>query len=480
MRYLIPARTPAHLRALDDFVTALQAQASDPSALLLVYADDLERTAGTGGWEPVADGYRSVLQWAADPAAPVQVVGLDEWLDNHPPHPGDVPPAGSYYELAVDWRAGEDYPGWAADPQWLPYARLLGRVEREIERSGSASAARQSDGRLRALADRLAMVGTHETAWHDPPHDDGPAVLAPWARATASHARLALPLLAAARWAATPGRLPPTGTICDIDADEVEELLLGGDDMWALVSPREGARVCLLIHRLAPPTTAGSARQSPAAAPPGPAGDATGGALIVGNPADHWNLQEQLHRFMDTPPAHPGALADPADPHLVWSAAQPVPLPNAVTVDLVPAEPRPSAGSRRYALINGVPALAACLRGAVGQPLDVESALIPDYLTALLDGRADLHRIGGHGWSGWSLSGRICWVGFDPAQSRPVPPHWSAAGHSRPFALRSSEGHIDILLGCGPADEMSVADWITTARRTLHDDERPDGPSAGS
>ncbi|WP_107068037.1 hypothetical protein [Streptomyces sp. MUSC 125] len=449
LRYLIPARSLEHLWALEEFVADVRSRADHPERLLLVYADDLERTAGVAGWEPALADYRRVIRWFGQHPL-VQPVALDAWLDVHPPRPGPVPAVGTYFELAVDWRAGEDYRGWADNPQWHPYATLLAELESQIR---AARGWDKADARLTALAERLVMAGTHETAWHD--QQDGQRQLAPWVRATASHARLARPLLAAARWA-TAGSRTPEATVCDIDGDGTEELILAGGDVWCLVAPAEGARVCLLAHRC--PERTG--RTAPDLDPPG-------AAVIVGNPVDHWNLQEELHRFMDVPPAHPGALAD-HHPHLAWHPRPPVHTGHAVTVDLLPAAPSPFMRKRRYALIAGVPALASCLHGVPARPITVENLVVPDYLGALRDGHAGIEQVGGGCWTGWRWTGRQCWIGYDPAQSHPTAPMWTAAGHGHPLALTAEGGHLDLLIGAGPAHDSSVTAWLSTARSVLH------------
>ncbi|MBY8889263.1 hypothetical protein K7472_31130 [Streptomyces sp. PTM05] len=448
LRYLIPARTPDHLRLLDEFVEDLRGRAADPGASLLVYADDLERTAGVAGWEAALDSYERVVRWAASPAGPVHPVHLDTWLDKHPPPVNPVPSAGSYHELAVAWSAGETYQGWAGSPEWQPYQRLIDDTGALV----TAARDRPADSRLLDLAERLVMVGMHETAWRDASPEG--RHLAPWVKAVASHSRLARPLVAAARWSAAQAPSMPCAALVDVDGDGDEELLLAGQTVWALVSPGEGGRVCLLAHR-------------PASHP----GDQSGNkaALIVGNPIDHWNFQEELHRFMDVPPGHPGALTEPTFRHLAWAPRQPKRHAHAVTVDLHPRSDTPQAGTRRYAVLDGVPALAACLRaGSASRPLDVESALVPDYLRALLNGRAGLRRTGGHGWAGWSLGDRTCWVGYDPLQACSIPPRWTAAGHSCPFALRSCTGHLDVLIGAGPVTDSHLASWLDTSRAVLH------------
>ncbi len=78
----------------------------------------------------------------------------------------------------------------------------------------------------------------------------------------------------------------------DIDDDGVPELVLKNSQLLAVFSPRWGGRLSYLF-------------------------DFTGrsGRLAVGNLSDDWNLQEDLHRYMDCPRNHPGALADVGHEH---------------------------------------------------------------------------------------------------------------------------------------------------------------------
>lgn len=243
--------------------------------------------------------------------------------------------------------------------------------------------------------------------------------------------------------------------IYDVDRDGHDELVFAHETVWCLIAPREGARVCLLAHR-APDHMRSNVYPE-------------GAAVIVGNPVDHWNFQEELNQFMDIPPGHPGALTD-RYPHRAWVADVPYRQSDAVTVEVRPAQPDAGTVSRCYALIAGIPALAACLHTEPGEPID--STLIPDYLGALHDGAAGVQPSAGCCWRGWSWSSRQCWLGFDPDQAVPVAPRWSTAGHGGPVALTSPSGHLDVLLGAGSVTDSDIRHWLSAARRILHESSR--------
>jgi hypothetical protein len=106
LRYLVPPPPGIPVQLLEQFVADLRARAAAPAAVLLCYGDDLERAAGVAGWRPAQDRYAAVLRWVADSPL-VRAVCLDQWLDEHPASLGPTPAAGTYYELAVTWAAGE-------------------------------------------------------------------------------------------------------------------------------------------------------------------------------------------------------------------------------------------------------------------------------------------------------------------------------------------------------------------------------------
>lgn len=192
LRYWVPPLFPEHWRYLRKTVEWLAREGGDRT--LLVYADDLENTAGIGGWDSSALGrYEAFLRWVSsrEDIAPVR---LDRWLSEHPAEEERALESGSFFELARDWRAGEDYSGWWEDPAWSCYKGHLTAARRAVlsaQRTGA-------DGRLLKLAWKHLMASTYETAWHEDTDEGfGPA---PWAKAVASHSRTCEVISDAARW----------------------------------------------------------------------------------------------------------------------------------------------------------------------------------------------------------------------------------------------------------------------------------------
>lgn len=457
LRYLFPPRSHEQWEFLRCLLADLAARSTDEDPLLLVYADDMERAAGVGGWEPAISQYEDLLRWLSE-NEDVELVRLDQWLDNRQLDEREAVPAGSYYELEVGWHAGSDYHGWSDDPAWQPYARLLSRVETELAAARDLLGDRSSARDLLTLAERLLMLGQHETAWHDPVegcHDGTVRHLAPWVRATAAHARLATPLLLAARWAAA-GGCPPLATPADVDGDGETELLLANDSVWCVVSPRHGARLTMMCH---------STPQS--------------SALVVGNPVDHWNFQEQLHRFMDVPAAHPGALTDHERPHDKWTARVAVRRRDAVVVDLHRVHDDQCA--RRYALMSGIPGIMVCIHDA-DPARTIDNLLTPDYLASLTLG-TPITEMSGRRYLGYHNDLRSVWVGFDPEQGRAFTDTDSAAGHGHLIRFCPADNHVDLIIGAGPVDDRQLATWLATASVVLHtaEPEKPaDEPDYGN
>lgn len=191
LRYSLPPASPEQWRQLADAVEAC----ARCEGRVLVYADDLERTAGVGGWDPSAlRRYEGLLRWLAWHDE-VEVVHLDRWLEDHPPSQEREVQPGTFVELARDWAAGEDYRGWWMDPAWAPFRTHLEATQGAL----GAVAPQGADPALLELAWKHVLACSYETAWQDPAPSGGTAPAA-WAEALASHSRAARLVLDAARW----------------------------------------------------------------------------------------------------------------------------------------------------------------------------------------------------------------------------------------------------------------------------------------
>jgi starch synthase len=191
MRYAVPPGTGEQWRRLEGMFRAFP---PDEDAVL-VYADDLERTAGTGGWDPRAlRRYEGFLRWVAS-REDAEPVFLQDRLDARPPEEERELESGSFFELSRGWEADEDYSGWWENPEWSPYRDHLAGAQETIRFAQEAGA----DERLTRLAWKHLLASAYETAWHEPA-EDGTAAPAPWARAVASHSRSCRVMADAARW----------------------------------------------------------------------------------------------------------------------------------------------------------------------------------------------------------------------------------------------------------------------------------------
>ena len=396
LRYLIPPRTPQDLELLGKLAARL------PDDSVLVYADDLERTCGVAGWEPALDRYAEFIAWVARSGG-LTPVRLDQLP---PPDRTMSVQAGTYYELAHAHGAGEDYTDWAADPRWAPSAQLLARIELAVDDA-------PQDARSTQLAERLLLVGQHETAWQDLVEGGGRAP-APWARATAAHSRDALPVLHAGRWARA-GGCAPTALMVDVDGDGRQEILLADWDSWCVVSPEAGGRVTLLAVR-----------------------EDHEMRLVVGNPLDHWNFQTESHRYMHVPAAHPGAFTMHDEEDAPWEVTLPEADDQLTRVILT----RPTA--RR---VVGLASGRLLLCSETTHPVTVESHLSPDHLQAVEDGSSNTTIDHGPGWARIRDAQHATWCGWD-MDGAAAAPRARCAPHGMVVATRGQR-HFDLVVGVG-------------------------------
>ncbi|TFV63961.1 hypothetical protein E4P41_03075 [Geodermatophilus sp. DF01-2] len=444
LRYLVPPHDPDHLRLL----TELAADAHRaPEGSLLVFADDLERVAGVAGWEQGLERYARFLRWLARSEA-LQPVALDDWCDRVVPTPEIPVEAGAYYELAHQYGAGEDYGRWGDDPRWRPSAERLDRVEAAVEQAEQDGA----DPGLCALAERLVLLGRHETAWQDPDVGGGRAP-APWVLTTAAHAADALPVLAAARWAADRIAHGLRVLVTDVDGDGEDELVLSSHRLFAVLSPRHGGRLSLLVRRDTDPD--GTSRA----------------VVVVGNPADHWNFQTELHQHMQAPPNHPGALAVlGTETHRHELGRVEVTAQTAV-VELIDVEPGPDRGLTKQVLLTADgTALVACVRRS-GLPGELRTtvALSPDYPALLRTGRNATSPIHGRTWWGARTATVDAWVAHDPAEHTGSLIGTSpTTGHALVGGVDGCGRHLHLVLGTGPVDDGTGPALIAAVDGHLH------------
>ena len=461
LRYAIPPRDPAAWRLL--FGT-LEAVRDAGEGTLAVYADDLEKTAAVGPWagrtwcRADVDAYEGLLRWLAG-TDQVDTVLLGPWLAAHPPTATRAVEPGTFYELAAGG-AGDDYRRWWTSAPYAPYRSHLERLEATLDAgppaagpsvngssvSGSSVNGSSVDGssahspsrdpvpRLWELAWAQLMAAAYETAWHG--LGAGPDEPAPWARAAASHARSALHTVAAAHFS-----LRPTGTRAwssDLDDDGEEELVLANDRLFAVLSPRFGGRLVALY-------------------------DLDAGALVVGNPADDWNWQEDVNRYMEVPANHPGALADVDHENERWELVATRTLADGVEAELrhVDADSPLLGSTKRFRLRRGAAHLEVAYELAdPPERFRVDLGLSPDYLTLLREGRKAVRGLRAGRRRGFAAGTAAVWVELPPGQplvweSPPARP----AGHVLVLRAAAYRASFTLRLGVGdpsPPDEIDL------------------------
>ena len=438
LRYWIPPQDRTHWRSLSRAAELPTAPGDDS---ILVYADDMEKSAGVGPWHPSALGrYEEFLRWLATQPQ-LLPVDLPTWLRQRRRIPGvRVVERGTFVELAQDWHAGEDYRGWEQDQAWRPYQAHLARARRAVAAAESAGA----EPRLTELAWKHLLASGYETAWHDTTQPERPP--AAWAKALASHGRATGVLAAAAAWFGGSER-PLGAELVDIDEDGTEELILHSEHLFAVFAPACGGRLVYLACR-----------------------GRDGCVLVVGNPTDDWNRQEDLNRYMDVPGNHPGGFADVGGVHdrhevslhtgdgVVWAELANVQEGSALR-----------GVHKRIILDNIRPALLVAYELPAAVPgVTVETCLSPDYYRLLRNGAADLQRGGGRHWRGAGTPGADVWIALaDDEDTAWAGPGCPEPGHGVLVRVRAEAQSFHLLLGVGDIDDDHAAAAVRSGRELL-------------
>jgi hypothetical protein len=396
--------------------------------LIAIYGDDLEKAAGLGAWDHNGPRqFERVLQWVGETPS-LRPIRICDWGVAVSPPVEQPIEVGTFLELANHFAAGEGYENWYFDPQWDHYRECFSWAEKRVERFFLLGA----DPALIDLAEKHLIASTWESAWHTPP--EGPfgdpecnGHPSPWIEALGSHSRHAAVIAEAAYWARHHDE-QAHALLQDIDHDGENELVLKNDKLFAVMSPRWGARLVALFSI------------------DGPLGN-----MVVGNPSDDWNWMQELNRYMEVPPNHPGALADVGLEHDAYHVRIHCAQGSRVEVELVNVEPQ-SAGSslsKRIALRHGDSflevhyAVPECLSA-----ISVDFALSPDYLNLLRYGRAILRAFEQDRAQGWSANSIAVWVREEGegefSWSRPLPEH---NGHKACLRLSTGSRQFTVSIG---------------------------------
>jgi starch synthase len=419
LRYLIPPRHEWHWDVLKDLFAHPPSQER-----VLVYADDLEKTAGVGGWANDLTAYDAFLKWLSQ-APGISFPLLDEWQPG-----GGIPVRpigqGTFYELARAWGAGENYGRWARSNAWEPYRCMFERAAEAVDGAASSKA----DRGLVDLARKHLLAAAHETAWHDATETEKRAP-APWSRAVASHSRACLPMCEAARSLRAVRK--PAVDIYDIDEDGEAEVVLRAPQLFVVLSPRWGGRIIYLFHQ-------------------GP----TAGVMSIGNPTDHWNFQETLNRYMDLPGNHPGALADAGHEHDPYDVSLVDTSESHITVELVNVSSSALSGALKTISLNDSNGLTACYQLPDGlAELDITSCLSPDYLTLLRRGARHVRPLVDDDLRGVCNGDTSVWIASVPQESTTwMEQTFSHPGHGINVAVKARSSHFH--LGIGWSNDAST------------------------
>ncbi|HWQ33615.1 MAG TPA: phosphotransferase [Blastocatellia bacterium] len=438
LRYLIPPSRFDSLRKLSDLLERLAAL--NDESVIAIYADDLEKAAGVGGWDPEHESrYERLLRWLRDNQW-IRPVLLNEWAAGHAPAGEREIERGTFYELARQWNAGEDYRGWIEDPNCQAHRQYLEQAERAL----IAAEQRGADRGLLELGWKHLLHCSYETAWHSTQHSrrkgSESLPLEGWAAALSSHARSCLVIARAAEWfRKRDGQAH--AELCDIDQDGETELVLKNDQLFAVISPERGGRLVYLF-------------------------DLTGesGRLVIGNISDDWNLQEELNRYMDQPRNHPGALAEVGHEHDRYLAIIAQQHGAVADVILRNVEQASALGGAQKHIRLSAQAGQLCIRYIVPRDvwrLSTEFCLSPDYYKMLREGHEGIEALSGPDWKGRANGSAQVWVRLDRQQSMLWDkPFQNECGHG--FNLRASSfshtPHIEVGIGTPPAGSCGITD----------------------
>jgi hypothetical protein len=370
LRWSIPPSDETSFERMEELLDGFDAAPHAAGTAIAIYADDMEKTAGFGGWDvrgPIR--FDAFLQWLTRNNA-FRPLKLQDWTASQQvleERPIDV---GTFVELSAEFGAGDDYERWYYDPLWQKYRSYYEMSEAKVKQRSNAGA----DVGLIELAWKQLLASSWETAWHTPssgvhgdPSNHGEP--SPWIKAVASHSRHAMVISEAAYWM-THRDGSAHARVDDIDGDGEDELILENDKLFAVFAPRRGARLVYLFNL-----------------------EGRAGKMVVGNPCDDWNWQEELNKYMEVPANHPGALADLGFEDHRYNVTLSTPDGGEVAVSLTSDE-RASADrviQKVLSLSAGSNEIQVTYRGPKGgRSLIIECGLSPDYRSLLRCGRKPL------------------------------------------------------------------------------------------
>ena len=394
----IPPREKTGLERLEELFHWLAAEnPRTEGSLIAIYGDDLGKSAGCCGWEEggVAQ-YETLLKWLVRNSW-VRPVKLNEWVAscNACQKPMETT---TYVEMGCPLKGEEDRGELKGGLKWERYRRYYawseGKVRDFVEKG--------VDPGLLEMALKHLLASSWGTALSAPQpgiHGDVSPSLepSPQAKVIASHSRHAAVIVEAAYWMRHKDRMAHA-YLDDVDDDGHKELILRNDRILAVFSPSYGGRLVYLFKI-----------------------SGIRGKMVIGNPCDDWDWTEEMNKYMERPPNHPGALAEVQHENDRYEGIVTESCGNEVRAAFVNKEE----GSQIFGLEKSLR-----LRWDKSEievtyqlprmmpPLSVECGLSPDYFHLVRLGRISLKPTGDSNIRGYSNNGVSVWVRLgDPTQT---------------------------------------------------------------
>lgn len=396
----------------------------DGDSFHLVYADDMEKAAGAGWDAENPDRFEALLKEIHETPW-IETSRLSFLLSQAEVNSVVLEP-GTYEELAVQFGAGENYERWYCAEAWKPYRKCFGVAEQRLEICERAN----GDRALVELGKKHLLACAWETAWHTTPtgaHGNPGSGTTPsgWAKTVASHSRHSGVIAAAAfHMTHKDGRASVYRE--DLDDDGDEEIVLRNDYLFGVFSSAAGSRLLYLFDL---------------------GGDC--GQMVIGNPTDDWNFQEELNGWMRTPANHPGALADmkfEADRYEASLAQE----DNAAMLVLRNVEEKSLARglSKEIVLEKASHRLAVRYKLPPSLPVvDIHFGLSPNYLQLLREGKSRLVAIDEDRLRGWRVGNTAVWIELGSDGLIWNKPVLHGVGHAELLRVTAAQPEFTLFIG---------------------------------